>query len=793
MRVLIVGGVAGGATAAARLRRLDEHADITILERGEYITYANCGLPYHLGGKITNRRSLFLFTPADFQRRFAVDVRTGHEVAAIHRGNHELEVLDLAAGRTYREHYDRLLLSPGAAAIRPRGMEGSRVFAFRSVTDADRLQSFLADERPASALVVGGGFLGLEMAENLVARGLAVTLVEMASQVLLGLDADMVWPLHEHLRARGVTLELGSAVATLEEAGKSVRATLADGRRLEAGLVVLALGVRPEVELARKAGLELGPLGGIAVDRRLQTSDPAIFAVGDAIEVEHRVSGRKVLLPLAGPANRQARVAAANIAGRSEEYSGSAGTAIVKVFELAAGFTGLNRQQLDRAGIDHHSVIIHSSSHAGYYPGAEALTLKLLFSAAGDILGAQAVGREGVDKRIDVIATAIQLGGRVADLGRLDLSYAPPFGHARDPVNVAGLMGGNLQAGDIDVVDAADLLARPERQVVDVSEPAEFTAGHVPGSVNIPLGELRSRLGELDPAQEVVCVCALGRRSYNACRILRQHGFSKARNLNGGYRTYRGLARPAAAPGAEGEIELDACGLGCPGPILEVNRRLRDLPVGATLRVKATDSGFPNDIVAWCERTGNPLIALRREGDVFVAIVGKGQSPSDPGPSPAGTPLLDKTIIVFSGDLDRAIAAFIIATGAAAMGRKVTMFFTFWGLTVLRRQAAGLRKSFLDRMFGAMLPRGPSGLKLSRMNLGGIGAPMIRWVMRRKGVMSLEELIGQAQAAGVRLVACQMSMDVMGIRREELAEGVEVAGVATYLQASETAGTNLFI
>jgi peroxiredoxin family protein/rhodanese-related sulfurtransferase/TusA-related sulfurtransferase len=533
-------------------------------------------------------------------------------------------------------------------------------------------------------------------------------------------------------------------------------------------------------------------MGGIAVDRRLRTSDPDIFAAGDAIEVEHRVSGRKLLLPLAGPANRQARVAAANIAGRDEEYTGSAGTAIVKVFDLAAGFTGLGRQQLERAGIDHRSVIIHSTSHASYYPGAEALTLKLLFSPAGEILGAQAVGSEGVDKRIDVIATAIQFGGRVGDLAGLDLSYAPPFGHARDPVNVAGLMGGNILAGDVDGVDAADLLARPDRQVVDVSEPAEFAAGHVPGAVNIPLGELRTRLGELDPHQEVISVCAVGRRSYNACRILRQHGFRNVRNLNGGYRTYRGLARPAG-PATDGEVELDACGLGCPGPILEVNRRLGDLPVGATLRVKATDPGFPVDIAAWCERTGNRLITLRREGETFVAVVGKGGAAADPLPDIGGSPLLDKTIIVFSGDLDRAIAAFIIATGAAAMGRKVTMFFTFWGLTVLRRKARGLRKSLLDRMFGAMLPRGPSGLKLSRMNLAGIGAPMIRWVMRRKRVMSLEDLIGQARAAGVRLVACQMSMDVMGIQREELVEGIEVAGVATYLQASESAGTNLFI
>ena len=548
MKVLIVGGVAGGATTAARLRRLDERASITILERGKHIAYANCGFPYYLGGKISDRRSLFLLTPADFQRRFAVEVRTRHEVVAIHRRDGELEVLDLGSGHTYREAYDRVLLSPGATPIRPRGMEGSRVFALRSITDVDRLQSFLAGERPTSALIVGGGFLGLEMAENLVGRGLSVTLVEMTRQVLLGLDADMVWPVHEHLRAKGVTLELGSAVAALEGAERSVRATLADGRRLEAGLAVLALGVRPEVELARKAGLELGPMGGIAVDRELRTSDPTIFAVGDAIEVEHRVSGRKVLLPLAGPANRQARVAAANIAGRNEEYPGSVGTAIVKVFELAAGFTGLNRQQLEQAGIDHRSVIIHSTSHAPYYPGAEALTLKLLFSGAGDLLGAQAVGREGVDKRIDVIATAIQLGGRVADLGRLDLSYAPPFGHARDPVNVAGLMGGNVLAGDVDVVDAADLLARPGRQVVDVSEPAEFAAGHVPGAVSIPLSELRSRLGELDPDQEVVAVCAVGRRSYNACRILLQHGFKEVRNLNGGYRTYRGLAGPAGPP-----------------------------------------------------------------------------------------------------------------------------------------------------------------------------------------------------------------------------------------------------
>lgn len=785
MRALIIGGVAGGATAAARLRRLSEEAEIVVVERGEHIAYANCGLPYHVGGAIANRASLLLLTPDTFRRRFNVEVRTGHEALAIDRDTKTVAIRQRETGAVYREGYDFLLLAPGASPLIPRRLAGARVFTLRTIADADRLQAFLAAVRPRSAAVIGGGFLGLEMVESLSRRGLEVTLVEMATQVLLGLDPDLAAIVQEHLANRGIRLELGCPVASIEDDDRAAGITLEDGRRLEAELVILALGVRPEVDLAREAGLELGPLGGIAVDERLRTSDPSIFAVGDAVEMRSLVSGQPALLPLAGPANRQARVAASNMAGRDDRYEGGQGTAIVKVFDLAAAFTGLNLRQLEHAGIDHLSCIVHSTHHAAYYPGAQPLTLKLIFSPSGVILGAQAVGREGVDKRIDVISTALRLGGKVPDLGRLELTYAPPFGSARDPVNVAGLMAGNILAGDVRMVTAAGLLADPGRQVVDVSEPAEFRAGHPAGAVNIPLGELRGRLDELDREREVVVTCRVGRRSYNASRLLSQRGF-KTCSLDGGYQTYRAVAGIRSGP----EHDLDACGLACPGPILAVQRCLDGLPPGAMLRVQATDPGFPADITAWCERTGHHLVESKRQGDRFVAIIGKGNSRPAAGPASGSG---DKTIILFSGDLDRAMAAFIIANGAAAMGRQVTVFFTFWGLNVLRRRARGITKPIMDRMFGAMMPRGPSKLGLSRMNMLGIGPRLIRRVMRQKGVMPLEELMDQAVRAGVRLVACQMSMDVMGISREELRDGVEVGGVAAYLQASEKAGMNLFI
>ncbi|MCL6614214.1 MAG: DsrE/DsrF/DrsH-like family protein [Firmicutes bacterium] len=764
-------------------------------------------------GVITDRQRLLVQTAESLARRFQLDVRTRHEAVRIDRDRKELEVRDLRQGRTYREPYDVLILSPGSVPVRPKipGADGPRVFVLRNIPDMDAIADIAARRPAGRAVVIGGGFVGLEMAENLHRRGIGVELVEAMPQVLASLDREMVALVHAHLRRQGVGLHLAAAVTAIGEAGEGVEVVLAGGKRLAGDFVILAAGVKPEVELAREAGLALGPHGAIAVDERLQTLDPSIYAIGDAVEVKSLVTGAPTWLPLAGPANRQGRLVADAIYGREVRYPGVLGTSIVKVFELTVASVGLNERAAAAAGLPFAAAIVHPNAHAGYYPGAMPLTLKLLFTPAGRLLGAQAVGYEGVDKRIDVIATAMRFGASVEDLAGLELAYAPPYSSAKDPVNMAGYVAGNVVRGDVAQAYWHEIAGLdPQKTILlDVREPEEREAGFIPGSVNIPLDQLRDRLGELPAEKEIVAYCQVGFRAYLAARILAQHG-RRVRNLSGGYRTYRavmedlaaidgsssGMAAPAApkatVPSAAERTEiLDACGLQCPGPIIRLRAKMETMAPGEILEVHATDPGFLSDVQAWVSRTGHALLRAGREGDRFVAVLRKGGTE---GPRPAGGGGNDKTIVVFSGDLDRAIASFIIANGAAAMGRRVTMFFTFWGLNVLRRpRRVKLRKGLLERAFGWMMPRGSTRLGLSKMNMMGLGPRMIRFIMRRKNVSSLEELIDQARAAGVRLVACQMLMDLMGIKREELIDGVEVGGVASYLAAAEEGDVNLFI
>ncbi len=818
-KVVIVGGVAGGASCAARLRRLSEKTEIILLERGEHISYANCGLPYYIGEVIKEREKLFVMTPEKFRDWFNVDVRIKNEAVAIDREGRRVEVLDHTTGEKYWESYDVLVLSPGAAPVRPplEGIDHRAVFTLRSVADTDRIYEYIRSEKPETAVVVGGGFIGLEMAENLHQRGISVSIVELAPQILPNLDRDMAALAQQYLRARGVSLYLGDGVSGFTEEQGALMVNLQSGRKLKAGLVILAIGVRPETTLAREAGLEVGR--GIRVNEFLQTSDPHIYALGDAIEVKDFVTGKQTVIPLAGPANKQGRIVANNIAGRRESYHGTQGTAVLKLFELTIASTGAGERSLKEAGLEYRQCIVQPNSHAGYYPGSNPMVLKLLFGPQGQIYGAQALGYSGVDKRIDVIAAALRSGRSVYDLQALELAYAPPFSSAKDPVNMAGYVAGNMLQGDVHMISSAELLALPEqheRQIVDVREPDEFNLGAVPGAVNIPLGELRRRLEELNRGKELIVYCSVGLRSYLAARILVQHGFKQVRSLDGGYRLYRAMRDElehkegeikteakqnqgaAAASGGSSEevVKLDCCGLQCPGPIMQVFNKINELPQGALLEVCATDPGFVTDIQSWCRRTGNTLLRQGHDGRSFTALIRKGGAASAAAAdaAPQSSSRNDKTIVVFSGDLDRAIAAFIIATGAASMGRKVTLFFTFWGLNVLRRaEGAAVRKPFMDRMFGAMMPRGSKKLGLSRMNMLGMGPRLIRRVMASKNVDSLEALIDQALAAGVRLVACQMSMEVMGITREELIDGVEVGGVASYLDAAEEANVNLFI
>jgi NADPH-dependent 2,4-dienoyl-CoA reductase/sulfur reductase-like enzyme/rhodanese-related sulfurtransferase len=543
MNLLIVGGVAGGASAAARARRLSEDAHIVLFERGPDVSFANCGLPYYLGGEITERDKLLVVTPERLRTRFNLDVRVRTSVEAIDRAAKKVRVRDLASGREYEEGYDKLILAPGAAPIRPPlpGIDLPGVFTLRNLQDMDRIKAKL-DEGVRQAVVVGAGFIGLELVENLVRRGIATTVVELQDQVLPPFDKEMTTPIAEHLAAEGVSLLLGQSAEAFEQALDGLSVRLKSGQRLPAQLVVLGVGVRPENKLAALAGLEVGPRGGIRVNERLQTSDPDIYAVGDAIEVKDFVTSEPAQVPLAGPANRQGRIAADHIFGRDARYRGTQGTAIVRVFEKTAALTGASEKVLRRANRPYRKVYVHPTHHAGYYPGAEAMTLKLLFDPeTGKVLGAQAVGGAGVDKRIDVLAVAIQAGMTVFDLEETELVYSPQYGSAKDPINMAGFVAAGLLRGEHPQADVEAVLAAPPGEypfLLDVRTPQEFGAGHLPEAVNIPVDDLRSRLGELPHDQEIAVYCQVGQRGYLATRILRQAGFD-AVNVGGGYKTYR--------------------------------------------------------------------------------------------------------------------------------------------------------------------------------------------------------------------------------------------------------------
>lgn len=815
-RVLIVGGVAGGASTAARLRRLDEGVEIIMFERGEYISFANCGLPYHIGGVITERDRLLVQTPEKMHARFGIDVRTLTEVVGIDRKAKTVQVRDLRTGEDSTESYDILVLSPGAEPICPPipGAQSRSVFTLRNIPDMDAIKQGVDDGTVKSAVVVGGGYIGLEMAEALIERGVRVSLVELASQVMGTVDAEMAAPLHQELELHSVDLHLNNSVTNIEETSDGVIVHLSDGSPLTVQMVIMAIGVRPEVGLAKEAGLTIGERGGIAVNNRMQTSDESIYAAGDAVEVTDFVGGFQTLIPLAGPANRQGRIIADTICGKKSAYHSTQGTAICKVFNLAVATTGMNEKGLKRAGLNYEKIFVHPASHAGYYPGAAQMSLKLLFDPeTAKILGAQAVGTKGVDKRIDVISVAMQAGLTVYDLQEMELCYAPPFGSAKDPVNYAGFVAANMLSGDAAICHV-DEIANPSNKqfLLDVRTPSEVEAGTIPGAINIPVDDLRRRLGELPKDKEILAFCQVGLRGYLACRILSQNGFI-CRNLSGGYKTY------CAAGGIRGEKEsfqkemtndtgqietipksgpaaivqeVNACGLACPGPVLRLKEAVDAIDPGQAVRISTTDPGFAADVAGWCGSTGNQLQDLTAQEGQYIATIVKGTAPGAGLTMPGKQK--GKTIVVFSGDFDKAMAAFIIANGAVAMGSEVTLFFTFWGLNILRRaENVSVEKNLIEKMFGWMMPRGATKLKLSKMNMGGIGTQMMQGIMKKKNVASLSGLISQAQEGGVRLVACTMTMDLMGIRKEELIDGVEEGGVAMYLNQAEAAGVNLFI
>ena len=819
-RIVIIGGVAGGASAAARARRLSEDAEIILIERGEHVSFANCGLPYHISGTIADRNRLLVQTPATLYANLRIDVRTQTEAVAIDRERKEITVRSTADGSQQKISYDKLILSPGAEPIRIpiSGSNDPRVLTLRSMADMDAIIKVLDDKRPAHSVIIGGGYIGLEMAEALRERNIGVTLVELSSQVMGPVDPEMAAPLHQHLTLNGVDLRLETSVTGFVDAGDNLQAQLSTGESVECGIAIMAIGVKPEVKLAIDAGLTIGERGGVVVDEHMRTNDPDIFAVGDAIEVTDLVGGFATLIPLAGPANRQGRIAADNALGRETIYKNTQGTGICKVFDMAVGMTGMSEKSLKRAGMPYEKVYIHPMSHASYYPGANPISLKLLFDPqSGKVLGAQAVGSDGVDKRIDVLAVAIRAGLTVFDLEDMELSYAPPYGSAKDPVNYAGFVAANVLKGDVQVCHTPEMLDPQENQLIlDVRKPFEVAMGTIPGAMHIPLDELRDRIEELPKDKEILAFCQVGLRGYLACRILSQKGF-RCKNYTGGIKTYNAVIGsplhnqepPKTQACDDSGIScnvtqedkpqqasvvrfVDACGLQCPGPIMQVAESLNSIREGEAIEVLASDPAFVSDIEAWCHSTGNSLLNIASENGRYKATIVKGKAglqafnPSDTSKN--------KTLVVFSSDFDRQVAAFIIANGAAAMGSEVTMFFTFWGINALRRsKPVAAQKNLVEKMFGWMMPRGANKLKLSQMNMGGMGLAMIKGIMKKKNVPSLPELIASAQKAGVKLVACSMSMDLMGIKREELIDGVEEGGVAMYLDRAEAGNVNLFI
>lgn len=819
MKILIIGGVAGGATAAARLRRDTEKAEIVLLEKGDYISYANCGLPYYIGGVIADRNRLFVQTAEAFGRRFNIDVRTGHEAIAIDLAGKKVTVKKRDRSE-YVESYDKLLLSPGASPVRPPlpGIDDEAVFTLRNVNDTDKIKAYITSHNVKHAVIVGGGFIGLEMAENLVYLGATVSVVDMADQVMAPIDYSMAALVHEHLIQKGVGLYLSQAVESFERNGNSLTVNMKSGVSIQADIVILSIGVRAETGLAKDAGLKIGDARGIYVNEYLQTSDKDVYAVGDAIEFPHPLTNKPWLNFLAGPANRQARIVADNIVfGNKVKYEGSIGTSVAKVFDLTVASTGLPAKRLKQIGIPCLSATVHPMSHAGYYPGASLMSIKITFSPDnGRLYGAQIVGRDGVDKRIDEYAYVIKTGGSVYDLTRIEHAYAPPFSSAKDPVAVSGYVATNILSGKMFPLYWRELREADVSRVtlIDVRTKDEFDLGYIKGAINIPVDDLRGRIKEIPKDKPVWLYCGVGLRGYLASNILKDNGFDDVHNLIGGYKTYKAAVAKICMPdnsvnseacetccqsdksqqAAEGTLFIDACGLQCPGPIIKLKEGIGKISDGKCLEIRATDAGFLRDVESWCNMTGNTLLSKNVNNGMYSVVVEKGMKNGGSVASESSHVGKGKTLILFSDDLDKVLATFVLANGAAATGQKVSIFFTFWGLNAIKKESKPkVAKDLFGKMFGMMMPSDSRRLKLSKMNMGGLGSKMMRYVMGKKGVDSLEKLRQTAIDNGVEFIACQMSMDVMGIKRDELLDCVTVGGVATYMERAENSNVNLFV
>lgn len=822
-KIIIVGGVAGGASTAARLRRLDEHANIIMFEKGEYISFANCGLPYHIGGTISEREKLIVTSVESMSNKFNIDIRNFSEVVKIDKKNKTVTVKNHKTNETYEENYDNLVLSPGASPIKPpiSGINDcDNLFILRNIPDTDKIKNFINENKPKHVTVVGGGFIGLEMLENLYDLGLNLTLVEASEQVMAPLDIEMASIIHEHIVDKGIQVILKDGVNSFENNGKKI--VLASGKEINTDMIILSIGVKPETNTAKECGLKLNQRGAIVVDKYMKTSDNNIYALGDAVEIMDFVNKKPTMIPLAWPANRQGRIVADNICGKKSEYKGSLGSSVAKVFDYTVATTGNNEKTLKKLGINYEVIHIHPSSSASYYPGAFPISYKMTFDPKdGKIFGAQGVGINGVEKRIDIIATAIKGNLNIYDLQDVEVCYAPPYNSAKDPVNMLGYYAENIIEKNVNVIQwyEVDKLDNNNSIIIDIREEFELATGVIENSINIPLTVLRHRLNEIPKNKMIYVTCQVGLRGYIACRILSQNGFDCA-NIDGGIKTYLAVKKAEKAlnnqnisknnggkemskndfnkESVDAHVTLDACGLQCPGPIRRVFEEINKMEENQILEVKASDPGFTKDIDSWCDKTGNTL--LKSEFDknkkAFVAYIQKGSKDVkvNPSCSLSNNEKDGATMVVFSGDLDKAIASFIIATGAASMGKPVTMFFTFWGLNILKsKDKPSVSKDAMEKMFDMMLPSNTDKLPLSQMNMGGMGPKMIKQIMKKHNVDDIDTLIKNAMDMGVKVVACSMSMELMGIKAEEFINGVEIGGVASYLGATEESNLNLFI
>ena len=793
MKTVIIGGGAAGASCAARLRRLNENEQILIIERTNEISIANCGLPYYMSGVINDREKMLVSSPEKFQNNFNIEVKLNSEVTKINRNEKNIE---LANGE--KVSYDKLVLAMGANPIMPpfEGLNKEKVFTIRTLNDIDKIKSYIKSTNPQKAIVIGGGFIGIEVAENLVEMGLDTKLAELQNQIIAPVDSEIAAVAQNEMREHGIELILGDGVQKFNEN----KIILNSGRELEFDLIIMAIGVKAETTIAKEAGLEVNR--GIIVNEFMQTSDENIYAAGDSVEIKDFVTNENTMIPLAGPANRQGRIIADNIYGLNSTYKNSLGTAVLKVFDLTVASVGNNEKQLKSKNIAYWKTFIYSNSHAGYYPNATQNLYKLLFTNEGKILGAQAVGYDGVEKRIDVISSIMRNNGTIQELIDSELCYAPPYSSAKDAVNILGMTASNILNGFVKPAFIEDL---QDACLIDIRPEISFKTSTIENAINIPINELRGRLSEIPKDKKVILFCNTGHTSYNASRILLQNGFNNVYSLMGGITLYKEIKRnslpnssvksfesnliTAAAIKNTNITKIDATGLQCPGPIMKISNAIKTIDDNEILEIISTDRGFKSDIGAWCEKTGNTLLELNTNGKTITAKIQKGTTTTK-----SEIQNQDKqTIVVFSNDLDKALAAFIIANGANASGKNVTMFFTFWGLNILRKSNSKVKKNLIEKILGLMMPKGAEKLTLSKMNMGGAGSAMMKWIMKNKNVSTLNELIQQAKENGIKFIACNMSMDVMGIKEEELIDGVEIGGVTKYISESSNANSNLFI